>query len=712
MRSIFLILVMAASCFSAYEINRASGRFRDSIKVDSLRNSVGIGTDAAGKFIKSDSVRACSIADSAKVAGLIVHGVTPGTVPKAATDSTFENSHISENGDTTKIICRDEGSNPTYNRYQLPDNDSGWNDPTTIYENGLFVTVTAARFAGGKSIIATSSDGCTYTIRYEKRGSVLEKSTICYGNSIYMALVSNNGTTAVRSTDGVNFSEVTIPSVAGGWYYISFANGLFYLSAGFYGCRTSADGINWSDINNDIVEQSIIEYGNGVYVAHKVMYGEIWVSTDLATWDLVEEFQYQVGGVKFINNKFIAAGYLGVSTSTDGLSWTSPLFPDDSTLFSDISYGNGYCLVSGFSFGSHHNNILYSNDFEEWDTLTTGVYGGFWGSAFGSETFSFIKYNYGATEPDSVFVSPVWGGVAYIGGKLAIANTPTTTTPAFLLAKNAAPDNEIKKIPISVLDPPAHNVTPGQIPMSNGATTFRNTGTTVDSTTGDIHVYGKIIVGDTAYTSVPGMVEGHGNQSDVDKDSLMVSLAAAPAGDKRRGGAFRAFGNEASPANGNVVMESGDSGDALIGGKEIYIHVDHPSDTSALGVPVFKNDVRIGRDDVLPDDIDRVAIYLGRSADSSCGRIYGGKGASSTKATMELGNNANNKITISADTVRIIDRLETILTTATLGVIDTFDVGLMRVGGGSNIIDIHRRTDTLVIKLSATDSLCFKAVAP
>lgn len=65
MKTIFCILLLCASTYSAYTTNQPSGRFRDSLKVDSLRNSVAIGTDANGKFIKSDSVRASLKSDTA-----------------------------------------------------------------------------------------------------------------------------------------------------------------------------------------------------------------------------------------------------------------------------------------------------------------------------------------------------------------------------------------------------------------------------------------------------------------------------------------------------------------------------------------------------------------------------------------------------------------------------------------------------------------------
>jgi len=102
----FMALIYSTAFSQGWSVNPAGGsiRARDSMRVDSLRNSVAIGTDANGKFVRSDSVRACSVADYARVTGIVAHGITPGTHPVSETDSTFTDSYISEIGDTVKVF--------------------------------------------------------------------------------------------------------------------------------------------------------------------------------------------------------------------------------------------------------------------------------------------------------------------------------------------------------------------------------------------------------------------------------------------------------------------------------------------------------------------------------------------------------------------------------------------------------------------------------
>jgi len=116
-KSLFIILLFCIPSFALWAINPAGGsiRARDSMRVDSLRNSLLIGTDADGKFVKRDSSRASGYADSARVARIMIHGVTPGTLPKAASDSTFDNSHVSESGDTTRIEVLPDLTQSSYN---------------------------------------------------------------------------------------------------------------------------------------------------------------------------------------------------------------------------------------------------------------------------------------------------------------------------------------------------------------------------------------------------------------------------------------------------------------------------------------------------------------------------------------------------------------------------------------------------------------------
>lgn len=717
MRSIFLILVMAASCFSAYEINRASGRFRDSIKVDSLRNSVGIGTDAAGKFIKSDSVRAshksdhADSSDSSRVSKYSHRGITQaGTsadtilVARRASDSTWRTlTRIQARAavgavDSNRIFCdtpfvpysTQSGTSKTYQEspmrvidgyVDLPSTDTSFTAFGATDDNysnmcrdtnGNVYAITGT----GEFYRRLSTGGAFANLGVTDRGYTdvcIKKST----NEIFAATYrSSNGYGKIYKFDGSDF--VIYDSVAGacGSFptrititdsddMIAALCGNIYKQTGGSGAFNLIDNLNSNGF--------LSSYNDTVF----------YTAVNVAIHFLIP------GAAEFVEYSTAVKPWQGTWFDDDGNMYACAINSgiyirlSGTTYFSKMFYGGIY----SWSGGTYSDRTIYAcgANSEDGDIYTK------------EDSTSFLD-----TKLNVV-------GVTHQRGDLILYSADSSGSNSVLTLND---DNTVGSRAVSGLTSP-HNVTPGQIPMSNGATTFRNTGTTVDSTTGDIHVYGKIIVGDTAYTSVPGMVEGHGNQTDVNRDSLMTCFAAAPAGDKRRGGAFRTFGNEAPLSKGNATMIAGDSGQAIIEGNDINIHVFHPSDTSSLGVPVSKIDVRIGRDVALPDDTNRVAIYLGRDIDSSSGRIFGGRGLSSTMATIALGNSISNRVTISADTTRVSDRLEAPLAVSIISEIDTARIGSVSIGiGGSAITDIHRRTDTLVIKFSATDSLCFKAVAP
>jgi hypothetical protein len=113
--------------------------------------------------LTSDSVTHADHADTADVAFkalLTTHGVTSGTVPKAATDSTFTNSHISENGDTTKISV--SGYADTMVWYDVGSRFNNTALESVAYGGGMFVAT--GKPYGGYEIVS-SSDGINWTGR-------------------------------------------------------------------------------------------------------------------------------------------------------------------------------------------------------------------------------------------------------------------------------------------------------------------------------------------------------------------------------------------------------------------------------------------------------------------------------------------------------------------------------------------------------------------
>lgn len=88
--SLLLVFLFFSLSFSQWSVNPAGGsiRARDSMRVDSLRNTTAIGADANGKFFKSDSIPKSDLSHKA-------HTTAAGTVDTnllavSATDSSFK----------------------------------------------------------------------------------------------------------------------------------------------------------------------------------------------------------------------------------------------------------------------------------------------------------------------------------------------------------------------------------------------------------------------------------------------------------------------------------------------------------------------------------------------------------------------------------------------------------------------------------------------
>jgi hypothetical protein len=503
MKSIFLILILATSVFSAYVTNTPSGRFRDSLRVDSLRNSVGIGTDANGKFVKSDSTRACFIADSAK------HVPIQDTVPYA------ENAGHADTADSSGVA----GS-----------------------ANGFYHGIPKTYFLFSDS---TGGGSVGYHYASQSYHGTLHWEGNTYGGNGPLLMFGSSGT-------------------------YNTVNPIFQLFSNSTGANTYSRIIltNYQALNH---------YNAG--------------------WDGIESTKLTagetVGGTRF-------------------------------SLITNVynPYGRKKWHLSIYSVTGQlvlNDTVTVSDSLRPWLPVL-------------------IKH----------------GGLK-VSGKTILDTTPSASGLNIVLGKSSATGDTVVSISIDSLSSmviPPHNVTPGQIPMSNGSTTFRNTGTTVDTVTGDMHLYGDLILGDTLYTGVTASIHGHGNASDVDKDSLVINVSSSSLGQSTRGAAIRLSGNE-SYLHGNAVLEAGDSGSVLTGGNTIQIHLDHPSDTGISGTPTFKTDLMIGRDSLDVTDTAQVAIYGGQRTANSAFKIYGGRGSSTTKSSIYLGNKISNRMDLSADTINL-----------------------------------------------------------
>ena len=196
-----------------------------------------------------------------------------------------------------------------------------------------------------------------------------------FGNGVWVA-VSANGSPrqAMRSTDGINWTEVDIPLPNRQWQSLAFGNGVFCAVA-FTGTNTvitSPDGITWTDQTQS--ENSLwntIIFGNNQFVA----FGDdndIMTSPDGINWTTQSGAQ----GNFWTDAVFGAGLYVAVSLSTggginqvqtspDGITWTSQSAATVEA-WSSVTFGNGlFVAVSGTFAG---NTVMTSPDGINWTT--------------------------------------------------------------------------------------------------------------------------------------------------------------------------------------------------------------------------------------------------------------------------------------------------------------------------------------------------------
>jgi len=258
------------------------------------------------------------------------------------------------------------------------------------YGNGKFV-------AGGyDGKMATSTDGKTWTaVVVSSIFGTSEIRSIAYGGDKFVA-GGTDGKVAV-STDGVTWTAGDIASTDMGTissFTISYCKDMFAARGSSSEYVTSTDGITWVDKGSGTIPIQTIAYGNDIFVAgaeglfanSTLSKGKkIAISPDGGAWGVGTTWELKdVSGsfpgipaddiafkkIIFENGKFIAlfgktlspsAGK--ITTSTDGVTWTTPV---SSTMINPLSivYGNNKFVASGYDMqGSAFTvNIATSTD--------------------------------------------------------------------------------------------------------------------------------------------------------------------------------------------------------------------------------------------------------------------------------------------------------------------------------------------------------------
>ena len=270
-----------------------------------------------------------------------------------------------------------------------------------VYGNGMFVVNNHTN----PQKLLYSYDGITWNKNETAFPYVSNRwHTLAYGGGIFVTIY-NNTNAAAYSTDGINWTQTTLP-VSGKWKSVCYGAGKFVALAedantGAY----STDGINWIQMTlpRNVTDNHTLCYGKGIFVsfpdANYVMYsndGINWAST-ATSFGVMYDAAYGSG-------MFIAVGSNRVKTSIDGISWTI----DYDHSFINVTYAAERFLVL------RGTELEYSFDGVNWkaNTLPSGAYGRKNAMAFGKGKLVLIPQQISGMCYDVLYLEPTYKELA------------------------------------------------------------------------------------------------------------------------------------------------------------------------------------------------------------------------------------------------------------------------------------------------------------
>lgn len=268
------------------------------------------------------------------------------------------------------------------------------------YGNNIFV-ITAAGNGGGA---AYSSDGTNWTeVSLPSGGNYW--STMTYGNGKFVVIGGGSTNASAYSTDGSTWTFVALPST-GYWgaSSIKYCNDRFMICKGTTLAYSTDGGSTWQTCTVPF-QFTEVSYGNGVYVGIGNGTASSAYSTDGINWvttSLPETASWN--SIDYGNGKFIAiAGAVAdwsdpinpqftystiAACSTDGINWTSISLPIEGDWFKIIYANNTFVAIEGGNYGG--SNVLYSADGINWSASVIGS--GSWSSiCYGANKFIAVE---------------------------------------------------------------------------------------------------------------------------------------------------------------------------------------------------------------------------------------------------------------------------------------------------------------------------------
>jgi hypothetical protein len=266
---------------------------------------------------------------------------------------------------------------------------------------------------GDQGTILTSSDGLVWTSRGSYPGAPLY--SICFANGRYLATGLN---TVLTSSNALNWSSTTVSNLPL-FDRVVFGGGVYVGTAGFQGnVYSSTNGIDWTLRYAFGYELNDITYAFGRFVAVGI---DTISSTNGIDWQYFPVPAINLNGVAYGNNvltavcvdtttytsttgtnwvkhspttpnnytkltfgngKFIGAGLLGITTSSDGITWSPTLVTTTPQSYTGLAAGGGRYVAVG-----NDSIILLSTNASRWDHYEPGSYVSSVAVAWGATNF-------------------------------------------------------------------------------------------------------------------------------------------------------------------------------------------------------------------------------------------------------------------------------------------------------------------------------------
>jgi hypothetical protein len=279
--------------------------------------------------------------------------------------------------------------NGIWNEATLP-NDFNRTLRTVAYGNGVYVAL--SYIASVTEFFLYSTDGgetWNYTNPIPETGTLYN--SIAYGNGVFVAISSNWH--FVVSSDGINWSKVTIPSEQFSTYQsINFIAGKFYAVSQANKLLISENGLTWTlillpssgswyDIMYNGVRMVIPKYNTNVF-AYSDDLGATW--TECTIGATATGAVHLAWGSIYAFGKFICFNWakIIILISDDGLTWTEIQIPYGCGMY-QFALGGGVLVAPAGGVGNQVNLTTNGINYGVGSAIPTKGTTNWWGVCYG-----------------------------------------------------------------------------------------------------------------------------------------------------------------------------------------------------------------------------------------------------------------------------------------------------------------------------------------